>query len=204
MGSESAAAANFASQLRETSLKPAEIARLLEEMSHEQRVAAVRSLGRSDQRKLYAAVDGFRPLRLTDLVPPTVGDGVQVRHFGKNTLPVFSHFEKRFVRPQGTAAGRPGVLHGYNFGSTTSFIEPGYFLARDADDREEVWVDYREVPPTHPDGWPPVRPNDRGLARFVYGFMVDTLHGVSEHVSIGSAARRGRDMGSWFALCREP
>ena len=41
-----------------------------------------------------------------------------------------------------------------------------------------------------------VRPN-------VLVFMVDTLRRVSEHVTIGSAARKGKDMGSWFALCRE-
>jgi hypothetical protein len=203
MGSRNDAVAEFASQLRETPLKPPEIARLLDEMSHEERVVAVRSLGRSDQRKLYAAVDGFRPVRLTDLVPPSVGDGVQVRHFGKNTLPAFSHFEKRFVRPQGADPARPGVLHGYNFASTAAITGPGYFLARDAEGRDEVLVDYREVPTTAPEGWPPVRPNDRGLARFVFGFMVDTLRGVSDHVSIGSAARNGRDLGSWFALCRE-
>jgi hypothetical protein len=33
--------------------------------------------------------------------------------------------------------------------------------------------------------------------------MVDTLRRVSEHVTIGSAARNGRDLGSWFILCRE-
>jgi hypothetical protein len=55
----------------------------------------------------------------------------------------------------------------------------------------------------HPDGWPEIRRNERGLSRFVYGFMVDTVRGVSEHVSIGSAARHGKDMGSWFILCRE-
>jgi hypothetical protein len=37
----------------------------------------------------------------------------------------------------------------------------------------------------------------------VYGFLVDTLRAVSEHVTIGSAARKGKDMGSWFILCRE-
>ena len=26
---------------------------------------------------------------------------------------------------------------------------------------------------------------------------------VSEHVTIGSAARQGKDLGSWFVLCRE-
>jgi hypothetical protein len=66
-----------------------------------------------------------------------------------------------------------------------------------------VLIDYRELPAEHPEGWPAIRPNDRGVSRFVYGFMVDTLRRVSEHVSIGSAARAGRDLGSWFILCRE-
>ena len=59
------------------------------------------------------------------------------------------------------------------------------------------------MPETHPDCWPEIRPNERGLSRFVYGYMVDTLRGVTEHVAIGSAARKGRVMGSWFVLCRE-
>jgi hypothetical protein len=78
---------------------------------------------------------------------------------------------------------------------------PGYFVA--VPSRDEVLVDYRQVPPEHPGGWPDIKPNERGLSRFVYGFMVDTLRRVSEHVTIGSAARNGKDMGSWFLLCRE-
>jgi hypothetical protein len=45
--------------------------------------------------------------------------------------------------------------------------------------------------------------NERGLSRFVYGYMVDTLRRVSEHVTIGSAARNGKDIGSYFVLCRQ-
>jgi hypothetical protein len=67
-----------------------------------------------------------------------------------------------------------------------------------------VLVDYTRVPPSAPPGWPAVRGNERGLSRFVYGFMVDRLRRVSEHVTIGSAARHGREFGSWFLLCREP
>ena len=66
-----------------------------------------------------------------------------------------------------------------------------------------MWVDYNQVPPSQPEGWPEIASNNRGLPRLVFGFMVDTLRGVSEHVTIGSAARRGRDLGSWFVLCRE-
>ena len=64
-------------------------------------------------------------------------------------------------------------------------------------------MDYREVPPAAPAGWPPVRRNEVGAGRFVYGFMVDRLRRVSEHVTIGSAARNGKDLGSWFLLTRE-
>ena len=81
---------------------------------------------------------------------------------------------------------------------------PGYFVAHEDPQRPEVWIDYTRVPGSHPESWPPLRGNESGLARFVYGFMVDTLRGVSEHVTIGSAARKGRDIGSWFVLCREP
>ena len=59
------------------------------------------------------------------------------------------------------------------------------------------------MPSEHPDGWPEIRSNERGLSRFVYGFMIDTLRRVSKHVTIGSAARKGKDLGSWFILCRE-
>ena len=82
---------------------------------------------------------------------------------------------------------------------------PGYFVAVPNPERadREVWVDYRRVPDVHPPDWPEIKRNERGLSRFVYGFMVDTLRRVSEHVTIGSAARKGKDMGSWFLLTRE-
>ena len=76
------------------------ISRLLDGLAHAERVAAVRSLGRAEQRRLFAAVDGFLPLRLVDLVAASTGDLVAVRHFGRNTLPAFTHFEKRFCRPR--------------------------------------------------------------------------------------------------------
>jgi hypothetical protein len=70
-------------------------------------------------------------------------------------------------------------------------------------ERGELLVDYNLVPPAHPPEWPAIRRNESGLSRFVYGFMIDRLRGVSKHVTIGSAARKGKDMGSWFVLCRE-
>ncbi len=195
------AASELRGQLRERPLKPNAIAELLDGLSHEQRVTACRLLGRSEQRNLYEAVEAFKPLSIEDLVPRSVADFTTVRHFGKNTLPAFTHFEKRFCRPR-QAAEKP-ELYGFNFQTMAPVTGPGYFVARDDSDRREVLVDYCCVPDEHPADWPPIRSNEKGLARFVYGFMVDTLRGVSQHVTIGSAARRGKDLGSWFVLCRE-
>jgi hypothetical protein len=99
------------------------------------------------------------------------------------------------------------VLWGYSFQTMSWFTGPGYFVAREDDARPEVLVDYHHVPPTEPgnrpDGWPEIRSNEGVPARFVYGFMIDTLRRVSEHVTIGSAARNGKDLGSWFVLARQ-
>jgi hypothetical protein len=193
----------LAARLRETPLRLKELAALLDGLSHEQRVSWVRSVGRADQRRLYEAAAGFLPLGLADLVPRGRADGETVRHFGKNTLPAFTHFEKRFCRPAGEDPQRPGRLYGFNFQALAWLTGPGYYVAYADPARPEVLVDYREVPPAAPAGWPPVRRNEVGAGRFVYGFMVDRLRRVSEQVTIGSAARNGKDLGSWFLLTRE-
>ena len=184
-------------------IKPTEVARLLDELSHVQRVEAIRSTTRAEQRKLYQAVDRFGQVKLTDLVAPSVGTLETVRHYGKNTLPAFTHFEKRFCRGPRADPERPDELYGFNFQTMQPITGPGYFVAVEDPSRDEVLVDYRRVPDEHPEGWPPIKRNEQGLSRFVYGFMVDTLRRVSEHVTIGSAARKGKDMGSWFLLTRE-
>ena len=190
-------------RIAEAPVDVAAIAKFLDGLAHEKRVAAARSLGRNSQRALYKAVDGFLPLELADIVPASAGDFETVRHYGRNTLPAFTLFEKRFCRPKGAQPGEPPVLYGFNFQTLAMVTGPGYFVAKQDPNRPEILVDYGEVPPDHPDGWPGIRRNEVGLSRFVYGFMVDTLRRVSEHVTIGSAARKGRDMGSWFVLCRE-
>lgn len=190
-------------RIAETPLDPKAVAVLLDGLEPASRVEAVRSLGRDAQRRLYDAAQGFLPLRLQDLVPPSVPDLRAVRHFGRNTLPAFTLFEKRFCRPPGRDPQRPEALYGHNFQTLSPLTGPGYFVAVADEARGEVLIDYRRVPPDAPPGWPPVRSNERGLSRFVFGFLVDTLRRVSEHVTIGSAARNGRDIGSWFVLCRE-
>ena len=197
------AAKELRALIAEARVEPRAIANLLDGLAHGERVAAVRSLGRSAQRALYDAVDGFLPLQLADLVLESTDDFVPVRHYGRNTLPAFTYFEKRFCRPRGEDLVKPSVLYGFNFQQLAWLTGPGYFVAREDPKRPEVQVDYTEVPPECPDQWPEIRSNEIGLTRFVYGFMVDTLRRVSEHVTIGSAARNGRELGSWFVLCRE-
>jgi hypothetical protein len=193
----------LSARLCEAPMRMKELAALLDAASHDERVTFVRSVGRAGQRRLYDAAAGFLPLALADLVPPVRAAGETVRHYGKNTLPVFTHFEKRFARPAGENPQMPAVLHGFNFQAMAWLTGPGYYLARVDPERPEVLIDYRELPPAAPPDWPPLRRNEVGAARFVYGFMVDRLRRVSEHVTIGSAARKGRDLGSWFLLTRE-
>jgi hypothetical protein len=189
--------------LRDAVVKPHEVARTLDAMGHADRVQAIRAVGRAEQRRLYEAVDGFRPLRMTDAVAASVPALAPVRHYGKNTLPAFTHFEKRFCRPPDADPQQPDRLWGYNFSPVGGLVGPGYFVLRPDAARGELLVDYNLLPEGKPAAWPEIRSNERGLSRFVYGFMIDTLRGVSEHVTIGSAARRGKDLGSWFLLCRE-
>jgi hypothetical protein len=198
-----AALGELTARLTEEPIRMKELAALLDGLAHEARVAWVRSVGRRDQRRLYEAAAGFLPLALADLVPPSRADEATVRHFGKNTLPAFTWFEKRFARPAGEDPRAPATLHGFNFQTLSWLTGPGYYVAHADPERPEVLIDYREIPPTAPPGWPALRRNEVGLSRFVYGNMVDRLRRVSEHVTIGSAARNGRDLGSWFLLTRE-
>ena len=127
-----------------------------------------------------------------------------VRHYGKNTLPLFTHFEKRFCRARDAdpERARPSSA-GYNFQTMRWSPVPATSCCGRTPTATKLLVDYHRVPPAHPAGWPEIRRNEKGLSRFVYGFMIDTLRGVSQHVTIGSAARKGKDLGSWFVLCRE-
>jgi hypothetical protein len=197
------AASELRARIARDPISTREVAAFLDALPSAERIAAVRTLGRSEQRRLYRAVDGFLPLRLADLVAPGRADLETVRHFGRNTLPAFRLFEKRFCRPPDADAHKPAELWGFNFQALSFATGPGYFIAREDPGRPEVWVDYTAVPDSHPEGWPEVRRNEVGLSRFVYGHMVDTLRRVSEHVTIGSAARKGRELGSWFVLARE-
>ena len=169
----------------------------LDDLDADMRIATARGLGGRQQAALFEAAQGFRPITLEHFVPPAIGIKQPVIHYGRNSLPAFSTFEKRFRRPAQDAK----ALWGYNEGAARPLLGPGYFLAL-PQGAGEVLVDYSQLPPEAPAGWPAIKPNSAGLSRFVFHNLSDTLRGVSQHVSIGRAARKGRPMDSWFVLAR--
>lgn len=176
------------------------LSRFLDELSPEARLLEARSLTPKEQAMLFDAAAGFRPLTLDDFVAPAVAPLRQVIHYGRNSLPMFRIFEKRFCRPGGDATSRE--LWGYNEQAFKALTGPGYFVARQENERE-VMIDYCEVPPSKPESWPKILPNSARLSRFIYFGTRDLMRGVSHHVTIGRATREGKAMDNWFVLCRE-
>jgi hypothetical protein len=179
-----------------------EVAAYLDGLSATDRMNAVRSCGGPKiQRRLYELAAGAPPVTVDQLVPPDHAPLREVVYHGKNSLPAFTLFQKRFCRPTPDTAS--DTLWGYNHTNIAWIVGPGYFLFHPIDGGAPA-IDYRFVPPAHPAGWPDVRPNDRGASFFVYRNMVDYLRRVSQHVLIGSATRDGKELGNYFLLCREP
>src|SRR3954452_3131128 len=168
----------------------------LDDLAPGERVRRVRGLAKGDQARLFDMAQGARPIGLDDLAPPGRGPLGEVVHAGRNSLPVFRIFEKRFCR-----APEDDVLWGYNEHAARWMTGPGYFVAR-AGEPGEVLIDYGQVPPAKPAAWPAIRPNSAVRGRFVYGGMRDVLRGVSGHVAAGRAFKGGKPMDNWFVLCR--
>ena len=179
-----------------------EVAAWLDALAPNVRIEETRALGPAPQAALWRLTAG-RTFTLDDLVPPDYGPLEPVRHFGRNTLPAFRLFEKRFCRPS-VPTPEP-CLWGYNEGPTRALVGPGYFVTRltPNDPRGGSVVDYWQVPTERPTQWPEVRDNTDGLQRFVYARMHDFLRKVSAHVSIGRAWREHKATDNYFVLCRE-
>lgn len=175
----------------------AELASILDEASPKDRVDAVLSVDGSLVGRLYELVGG-QALTINDIVPPTTPAGATVTFEGRNSLPVFSRFQKRFTR---TA---DGLVFGYNHqplrlaGMVTG---PGYFRVLDAGAPDgELLFDYTLPPPFEPSGWPAYRPNDFGASRFVFMNLNDYVRRVATGVVVGAAFRNGKDQNAYFSL----
>lgn len=184
----------------------------LDDLDPAVREREVNGLKRRDQARLFEVAADAPAIRLSHFVPDDRADLEPVHHPGRNTiatLPYFQRFQKRFTRP----AGERDRLFGYN-ASNAWFIEPGYFVAYETDERPDwterggVVVDYHRVPDAAvPDAWPPVVTNDVGLQKLVYYNTRDFMRAVSAHVSIGRASREDEEgdllLDYWFTLCRQ-
>jgi hypothetical protein len=178
------------------------VAACLDVLHHEARVEVVRSISPKEQARLFDAAHGYRPLTVEDFVPSDVGTMREVIHWGRNSLPAFADFQKRFMRPDDPTAKDAGELWGYNEQTMKTVTGPGYFVCYDIADGE-VLIDYTRSVPFGLDDWPKVLPNSAKLSRFIYNGTTDTMRGVSRHVTIGRAARAGEWMPNWFVLCRQ-
>jgi hypothetical protein len=182
------------------------VAEYLDAMPHEARLDEVMSCNRKQQVAMYAKAAAAAPITFEHFVPSNLPALTEVIHHGRNTLPAFKLFQKRFCRPDDST----DRLFGYNEGATRALIGPGFFVAIRTNDNPEwyergpVVVDYFQVPDaTVVEGWPEVIPNSKGLQMFVYNKTRDFMRKVSEHVSIGAAYKVEKSMGAFFVLCRE-
>lgn len=176
------------------------LSEVLDGLGHEGRVHATMTWTPKQKKAIFEAAKGFKPLDLDFLVPSSVGDLVEVIHDGHNTVPLFSHFQKRFVRLQGESH----PIAGYNHQSMQMFTGPGFFLVKkgEGEHEGELEIDYTKSPKTKPDHWPTIRENDGLIGGIVYGNMVDYLRGISSHVAIGAAFKNGKPRHQWFTLVR--
>lgn len=180
------------------------VARCFEDAAPGERVALIQDIDGRGQAKLWELARGGS-VSIAELVPRDVGPLVPVIFHGKNSLPAFTRFEKRFCRP---AAEVPtDELWGYNFQPSrllAPLTGPGYFVAYDSQEPiGGVAIDYRRVPLRPAPGWPEVHDNTYRLSRFIFNGMVDYLRRVSGHLLIGRATRGGKEMPNYFVLCRE-
>jgi len=190
--------------LREEQIELDRFAQVFESAPLHERVRITESIDGGGQAKLWDATAG-RSVRIAEMVPADFGPLRPVIFHGKNSLPAFTRFQKRFCRPA-AGVGRD-ELWGYNYQPVSwlaPLTGPGYFVAYDtANGPGGVAVDYTRTPPAKPDEWPEIHDNRYRLSRFIYNGTIDYLRRVSEHLLIGRATRAGRDMPNWFLLCRE-
>lgn len=190
--------ADLKAKLWEADCKIEDLASQLDAMATDERILAVRYLNGKDQKRLWELSEG-RLVGLEDMVPASLAPGKMVRHFGRNSLPAFTLFEKRFCNSEDEAP----ELWGYNHQALQKITGPGYFVAYVFEEFKSLAIDYRRVPPKAPEGCPPVKSNSSGLSMFVYKNMVDHMRKVSAHVTIGRVRKYEKWQSNYFVLCRE-
>lgn len=158
----------------------------LDEATHDDRLAWIRSLNGKEQYHLFDLAKGGTPVDVSDLHG---AEGEVIINHGRNGLALFNRFQKR-------SALHDGQLVGYNHNGFPSWIAPiasrvvgpGHYVFYPSPDVPgEVWIDYRRIPTSRHPAFPPLVDNESGLRQLVFGNMVDILRRVSDHVFIGDS-----------------
>jgi hypothetical protein len=146
-------------QLGAPALDRERFAKAFEEASPAERVEILESIDGRRQAKIWDAAQGGH-VSIAEMVPPELGPLVPVIFHGKNSLPAFSRFQKRFCRP--SVDHETDELWGYNYQPTrwlAPLTGPGYFTAHDTESPiGSVAVDYRRIPDGRPQEWPETTP----------------------------------------------
>lgn len=178
-----------------------EIERHLDSLSPGERVDQVLAVRGGNIKRLYDALKGAPAMTLDELVPR--GERGTVIFEGRNSLPAFSRFQKRFCRV-GSPGSSEDVIVGYNHQAMAFATGPGYFVVRPPEESGEyageILLDYTEAPPAEPDAWPAFRPNDAGLSRAVFMHLQDFCRRGGRGVLVGKATKKGVDQNAYFSL----
>jgi hypothetical protein len=178
-----------------------EIARHLDALDPAERLRQVLAVKGKWVHALYERVADVPPLSLDELVPPAT-TGTTLIYEGRNSLAMFTRFQKRFFRT------KSGAVVGYNHQSMAWATGPGYFVVQPADGKDpvpnELYIDYITEPAEIPEGWPPFKPNSRGLSKAVYYNTHDYMRRVATGVFVGKAYRLTEDIHACFSLTLPP
>ncbi len=180
------------------------ITEALDAMSPKGRLAAVRGMSKATMIRLWSLFEDVNEVDADFFVPSSIDPLVEVIHHGKNSLPAYNFFQKRFCR----ADDDSDDLYGYNHQDNAWITGPGYYVAHASEENDPTrispyLIDYTRAPPKKVDAWPEIISNKAKLGRFVYAGMKDYMRGISEHVSVGKAVRGGKETENYFMLCRE-
>lgn len=173
------------------------LSEVLEGLGHEGRVHCIRGWSNRTMSGVYDALAGHIKPTLEHLVPS--GAALQETvHIGQNSLPLFSHFQKRFVRTE------DGAIVGYNHNPSWQMAAtgPGYFVAKLNEDQSELVFDYT-VDVTPPLAiWPKFLSNRAPRSMLVFGGLIDFVRPLTNHVLVGRATRNGKPFNAHFVLVR--
>ena len=185
--------------LRRPGIALAEVTAHLDNLNHPERVAQAVALCKAEQMTLWEIAANSKPLTFEYLLPRDAASLVPYPFEGKNSLPLFTRFQKVFY------LDRKRNLCGYNNQAMMRFTGPGYYMVQmNPKAAGEIQVDYTRLPDEHPEGWPEIESNMKIRSRFIYGGTKDNLRWVSKDVVIGRAFKMGeRPMPNWFILCRQ-